>query len=331
MTKLIALFQIRMTGRSCCKKNGLVYLFAMYVTFLLAGCSGNNGKEISASGTIEGTAVNIGTSVSGKVKEVRVDEGSHVKKGDTLVVIDDTEYQIQLRQATANTQSFVSSYRLAVEGSRKEDILQAATAFKTAETDYNRMKELLASNAVTQKQYDDAYAKYIAAQQTYEKLRGGSRPEEISSARERRDYADAQADLLKKKIRDCFLVAPSAGIVTLKAIEPGELVVAGMNVLRITYLEKVKLMIYLNEQQAGNIRLGSTANVSIDANEKKSYDGRVIYISPIAEFTPKNVQTKEERTKLVFGVKIEIDNPDGTLKPGLPADALIPAATQQSN
>jgi len=270
--------------------------------------------------------VNIGTEVAGRVKEVRVDEGAKVSKGDTLLIIDDADYQIQLRQALGNFAAADAQYRLAVQGSRKEDILQAEAAFKSAQGDYSRMKELLASKTVTQKQFDDAEARYISAQQTYEKLKTGLRSDEIVAARARRDQAAAQADQLRKKVSDCYILAPSSGTVTLRAVEPGELVTMGANILRITYLEKVKLTIYVNEADLGRIRLGQEASVKIDSDEERSHTGRIVYISPTAEFTPKNVQTKEERTKLVFGVKIEVDNKDGVLKPGLPADATIRTA-----
>ena len=301
------------------------FLIGTILAISLAGCSGNSRDIIEGSGTIEGTDVDIGTEVTGKVLQVRVDEGSRVTTGDTLVLIDDAEYQIQLRQATANQRSFESSYRLAVEGSRKEDIVQAEANFRNAEADYRRMKDLLASQTITQKQYDDAYARYVTAQQTYEKLQSGSRPEEISGARERRDYAAAQVDLLKKKVHDCTIASPTNGTVTLRAVEPGELVTMGTNLLRLTDLDKVKLTIYVNEEEYGRIRLGQTADVSIDAYPGRSFTGRVVYLSPNAEFTPKNVQTKDERTKLVFAVKIEAENSDGALKPGLPADARIHA------
>jgi HlyD family secretion protein len=186
------------------------------------------------------------------------------------------------------------------------------------------MKALLAEHSVTQKSYDDAYAKYVSADQTYRKLKSGLRPEEIEGTRVRRDQAAAQADLLKKRVRDCHVLAPSAGIITLRGVEPGELVSTGMTVLRLTYLDRVKLMIYVNEADLGNVHLGQTALISIDSFGKgKSVEGKVSYISPLAEFTPKNVQTKEERTKLVFGVRIEAANTDGALKPGLPADAVL--------
>ncbi|MFN0158724.1 MAG: HlyD family secretion protein [Bacteroidota bacterium] len=290
---------------------------------LLAGCSGNDAGSIEASGTIEGTDVNVGTEVAGKIRELRVEEGADVKTGDTLVVIDDTDYQLQLRQAVANELAATAQYRLAVAGSRKEDVIQAESAYKNAGKDYVRLKDLLASQTVTQKQFDDAEARYVAAEQTYQKLVRGLRSDEIAAVAARRDQAQAHADQLRKKVRDCFILAPMHGVVTLRAIEVGELVTMGANVIRITYMEKIKLTIYVNETDLGNVRLGQTATVSIDADSEKKYTGRIVYISPTAEFTPKNVQTKEERTKLVFGVRIEVENPDGSLKPGLPADAVL--------
>jgi len=299
------------------------------VLSILVGCSNNSGDRIEASGTIEGTDVNISSEVLGKVNEVRVEEGTEVNQGDTLVLIDDTDYQIQLRQAMASQEAGEAQYRVAVEGSRKEDILQAEAAFKSAEKDYRRMKELLATQTVTQKQFDDAEARYISAQQTYDKLATGLRKDEVIAIRARRDQAAAQADQLRKKVRDCYVLAPSVGTITLRAVEPGELVGLGTNLVRITYLDKVKLTIYVNEEQISKIHLGQKAAVAIDSGQK--FEGKVIYKSPVAEFTPKNVQTKEERTKLVFGVKILIENPGGTLSPGIPADATISLTDTTTN
>lgn len=300
---------------------------ALALPFMIASCSNGDRNTIEASGTIEGTDVNVAAEVGGKVREIRVQEGSQVARGDTLVIIDDAEYQIQLRQALANLSSFDLAYRLAAAGSRQEDIIQAEAAYRNAEADLVRMKTLLASQTVTQKQYDDASARAIAAEQTYRKFKTGLRPEEVEAAKARRESAAAQADLLRKKVRDCRLVAPSGGTVTLLGIEPGELAVPGMTLLRLTYLDKVKLTIYVGETDLGRIVLGQPAKVSIDAfGADRIFEGRVVYISPVAEFTPKNVQTKEERTKLVFGVKIEVENPEHALKPGLPADARLAVA-----
>lgn len=305
------------------QRSFFILLAASAALAFASGCSGNDGDIIEASGTIEGTNVNISAEVTGKVRQVRVTEGMRVANGDTLVVLDDTEYQIQLRQAEANAAAAEAQYRLALEGSRKEDILQAEAVYKTAEADYSRMKELLAAQTITQKQYDDVYARYVSAQQTHEKLVRGLRKPEIDAARARRDQAEAQADQLRKRIRDCVIRAPQEGTVTLKSVEAGELVTVGAHVVRLTNLDRVKLVIYVNEQQLGNVRLGQDADVTIDGMPDNVFKGRVTFISPTAEFTPKNVQTKEERTKLVFGVKIEVENTSGALKPGLPADARL--------
>jgi HlyD family secretion protein len=294
-------------------------LSAVFVT----ACSDSSANRIEASGTIEGTDVTIAAEVMGRAMHIRVEEGDLVQAGDTLIIINDLEYRIQMRQAMANLDAAEAHYRLALEGFRKEDVLQAEAAFKSAESDYQRMKELISTKTITQKQYDDAYTRYIAAQQTYEKLVRGLRKEEILAARARRDQAAAQVDLLRKRVDDCIITAPQPGVVTLKAVEKGELVTTGSRVMRLTYLRKVTLRIYIPEAELGRVRLGQDVDVTIDSYPDTPFKGSVVYISPVAEFTPKNVQTKEERTKLVFGVKVQVDNPDGVLKPGLPADARI--------
>ncbi|HSQ77138.1 MAG TPA: efflux RND transporter periplasmic adaptor subunit [Bacteroidota bacterium] len=289
-----------------------------------SGCGGNADGLIEASGTIEGTEINVAAEVGGRVLRVAVTEGARVAAGDTLVVINDEEYRLQLKQAEANLASQDAAYRLAREGSRKEDLLQAEAAYTAAKADHQRMVDLLATATITQKQYDDVYARFVAAEQTYAKARTGLRPEEISGARARREGAAAQVELLQKRIRDCTVLAPAPGTVTLRAVEPGELVGMGSHVVRVTFLDKVKLTIYVNEAELGLVNLGQPAEVFIDSfGESRPFSGTVVYISPTAEFTPKNVQTKEERTKLVFAVKIEVNNPDGALKPGLPADAVL--------
>jgi HlyD family secretion protein len=290
---------------------------------LLYGCSGNDSDIIEASGTIEGTDITVASEVVGKIKEVRVQEGARVQVGDTLLIIDDTDYRIQLRQAEANAAASDAQYRLALEGSRREDIVQAEALYKTAEADYKRMKELLAAQTITQKQYDDAYARYVAAEQTYRKLARGLRKAEIDAARARRDQAAAQVEQLLKRVRDCVVLAPTNATVTHRVVEPGEFVTVGAPLLKLTNLDRVTLTIYVNEQQLARVKLRQPAEVRIDGMPDRVFQGTVTFISPTAEFTPKNVQTKEERTKLVFGVKVEVDNRDGALKPGLPADARL--------
>jgi len=296
----------------------------------LAGCSDHSDVVIEASGTIEGTEFRVATEVAGRILSIACDEGTLVKEGDTLIVIDDTEYRIQLRQSVASAEVAEAGYRLALEGSRKEDILQAEAAFDAAKADFERVRDLLASGTVTQKQYDDSYTRFVASEQGYAKLASGLRSQEIVAARALRDQAEAAADQLRKRIRDCAILSPANGIVTLKAVERGELTGVGGNLLRVTSLDPAKLVIYIGETDLGRIRLGQAAGVFIDAFPQREFSGTVTYISSVAEFTPKNVQTKEERTKLVFSVKVNIPNPEGILKPGMPADARLQIQFRES-
>jgi HlyD family secretion protein len=303
-----------------------------------AACSEKGPKTvISASGTIEAIEVNVAAKVSGQVLEIAVDEGDRVGPGDKLAAIDHATLDIQLRQAEAGVRLADAQLALLVKGARAEDIQQAEAAviqaeagLKVADDDARRMRELIKTGSVTPKQKDDAEARLTvakaqrdAAAEALNRLRKLARPEEVQAAEARLAQAAAAADLLRKTISDCTILSPAGGIVTHKAVEAGELVSPGATVVTLVELDSVYVMIYVTEIELGRIRLGDAAEVKIDAFAERTFPGKVTYISPEAEFTPKNVQTKEDRVKLVFGVKVEIENKEGLLKPGLPADAVI--------
>ena len=315
------------------------------VLVALAGLSCSSGRDktvITASGTIEAVEVNVASKIAGQVLTLEVEEGTRVKAGDVLATIDHATADIQLRQADAGVQLAEAQLALLVQGARREDILQAEAALKQAEAnlkvaadDAQRMRELARAGSVTPKQRDDAEARLVvveaqrtAAAETLNKVRRLARPEEIRAAEARLAQARAAADLLAKTIADAAIAAPSGGIVTHKAVEAGELVTPGATVVTVAELDSVFVMIYVTEKELGRVRLGDAAEVRIDSFPDRPFTGRVTYISPEAEFTPKNVQTKEDRVKLVFGVKVEIGNPEGLLKPGLPADAFIRTASE---
>ncbi len=310
------------------------------VLVALAGlaCSSKAAKDvITASGTIEAIEVNVASKVSGQILTLAVEEGARVKPGDVLAMVDHATADIQLRQAEAGVDLAQAQLVLLRNGARREDIQQAEAALKQAEAnlqvaadDARRMRELLQTGSVTTKQRDDAQARLTVAEaqrssaaESLNKVRRLARPEEIQAAEARLAQARAAADLLSKTIADCTIVAPAGGIVTHKAVEAGELVTPGATMVTLAKLDSVYVMIYITEKEMGRARLGDGVEVRIDAFPKRAFDGKVTYISPEAEFTPKNVQTKEDRVKLVFGIKVEIENRDGLLKPGLPADALI--------
>ncbi len=312
---------------------------------LLAGLACSNGRDrnvISASGTIEAVEVRVASKVTGQLLTLAVDEGARVKPGDVLATIDHATADIQLRQAEAGVRLAEAQLALLVKGARSEDIRQAEAALRQADAalkvaadDARRMRGLFATGSVTSKQHDDAEARLTvasaqqsAAGEALNKVRRLARPEEIQAAEARLAQARAAADLLAKAIADSTIIAPAGGMVTHKAAEAGELVTPGTTVFTLADLDSVYVMIFVTGPEIGRIRLGGDVEVRIDAFPDRPFMGKITYISPEAEFTPKNVQTKEDRVKLVFGVKVEIPNPDGLLKPGLPADATIRVAPE---
>lgn len=293
------------------------------LALFLVGCTDNDAREINASGTIETTDVTVSAKVGGEITSLRVDEGSRVVKGDTLASIDRTDLLIQLKQAQANAMAMEAQYRLTRRGFREEDILQAEATFRNAAEDMKRADELSMAQTITQKQFDDTRTRFVIAQQAYEKMQRGSRSEEVEAAQARRNLAVAQVEAIQKKLSDAYVVAPTTGVITEKSVEEGNATLPNGTLFRISRLERVHLTIYIPEADLAHIRLGQEAEVYIDARPDKPLTGRIVRISDRAEFTPKNVQTKDDRTKLVFGVKIEVPNDDYLLKPGMPADARI--------
>jgi membrane fusion protein YbhG len=241
--------------------------------FFPASCTKNGKDEIKASGTIEGTQVDVAAQVAGQLRELRVDEGSIVKVNDTMAILDKVVAEASLSQAQAN--------------------------FNNAQADERRITALFASGSATPKQKDDADARLVLTK--------------------------AALALAQKAVNDCYITSPINGTVTNKVMEVGDLATPGSIVVTVTRLDTVILTIYVSEVELGRLKLGASAEVTTDASRKLVLPGKIVFISPVAEFTPKNIQTREDRVKLVFAVKVEIPNPDGILKPGMPADATIKA------
>jgi HlyD family secretion protein len=298
-------------------------MFLLSLPLLLTACSGKDNGTISASGTLEATEITVGVLVGGRIDTVMVDEGRLVRAGDTLLIVDPTDTWLQLRQAEAANVAAMAQYRMALAGGRKEDIVQAEANFKNAETDLKRMEELWARKSIPEKQYEDATTRFTFAQQQLEKLRRGLRPEEIEMVRAQSDQAAIRVAALRTKLRDHYIVAPANGTLLKRFVERGEVVMPGMSVATIADLSAMHVTIYVPQIELSNIKLGQPASVSVDAFPERTFPGSVMHIASTAEFTPKNIQTKDERTKLVFAVKVKVMNPDGILKAGIPADVVL--------
>lgn len=320
------------------KNRILLTAAASLLVIFLIGCNNNRIPEkIDASGTIEATNVTISSKLSGEIMKMIANEGDNVKDGDTLLVVDNELLEIQLRQAVAAKDAVEAQLNLLKSGTRKEDIAQVEEAVKQAEinnelaeNDFDRMSKLFGTKSITKKQYEDAAARFKltqaqlnAVKENLHKVRNFARPEELKQAEANLNRAAASVELLEKNIRDSYVTSPITGIVVKSYVEKGETVSPMSSLFKVSDLRNVDLVIYVSEEELGYVKPGQKASVSIDAYPDKTYEGKITYISPEAEFTPKNIQTKDERTKLVFAVKIKINNPDLELKPGMPADAVI--------
>jgi membrane fusion protein YbhG len=307
----------------------------------LAACGrGKDEGVISASGHIEATEVRLSSKVAGHVERIRVEEGDKVTAGQEIARIDTTDLRLALDAAVADRAQADADRRLRVAGSRKEDIGEAEAQVERAQADLRgaqedleRMEKLLASGSGTDKSRDDARtrrdmaaASLEAARERLRKLRAGSRPEEIDSAIARVAAADAKIAQLKQQIADAVVTSPVGGTVTEKLAEKGELLTRGTGIVVVTELARPWLTVYVPEPDLGRVRLGQEAEVATDAGQKRT--GHVTFVSSQAEFTPKNVQTPEERAKLVYKIKIGLDNADGLFKPGMPAQARLRATEQ---
>src|SRR5262249_30417564 len=158
------------------------------------------------------------------------------------------------------------------------------------------------------------------------RLRAGSRVEEKDASRARVAAAEARIAQLEQQIKDAVIMSPLPGVVTEKIAEQGELLQAGTPVCEITNLADAWLNVYVPEADLARIRFGQEAEVTTDGGQKRA--GKVSFVASEAEFTPKNVQTRDERVKLVFKIKIALDNADGMFKPGMPAEARLQAQVQ---
>ncbi len=304
---------------------------------LLACSSENDNNTIEESGTIETKEVLISAKTGGTIIKKLFNEGDKVKAGDTLIILDTEALEIQLMQTIAAEKAANAIYKQLINGARKEDIKaseellkQAKANYENAEKDYIRMKNLYDSKAITKKQFDDAETRYTvtksqlkAAEESYTKNKNIARPEELEQAKANLDKATAAVLAVKKNIKDCYITAPIPGVISENFFEIGELVVPSASLCKINNPDDVEIKIYVSETVLGKVKIGQKALISVDTFPNKTYEGKVIYISPNAEFTPKNIQTKEERTKLVYAVKIKVKNDNSELKNGMPADAKI--------
>ena len=289
------------------------------------------------SGNVEVTEVNVGFKTPGRIVGLLVEEGAKINDKDKLAVLDSAELESQVVQARAFLNETTIRLGELKAGPRSQEVglakanqQQAEAELDKAGKDYERAKALYKKDAIAAQDLDAAKKGYEVAvarrQQAAEGLslvREGPRKEEKAAAESRVRQAEAALKALSERLKDTVASSPVAGVVLRKNVENGEMVAAGVPVYTIGELGRPWIKVYVKEDKLGLIKLGQKAEVSVDSFPGKKYQGHVSFISSEAEFTPRNVQTQEERVKLVFGVKVSVININDELKPGMPADVKI--------
>jgi HlyD family secretion protein len=314
----------------------LILALALFVFFRYWKDHENNTR-LSASGTIEATEVDIAPKITGRIDTVNVDEGDRTEAGQILVLLDGRELAAKAGAAEASVGVAEANLKNLLAGSRDQEIKKAEAALQEAEadlekarTDWDRADGLHAEKLTSdqdwetaRRNFDVAKARRREALESLDLVTAGTRREEIEAARAELKRARASLDLATAELENTRLLSPINGTVLLRNREPGETASPEIPVLTVGDLDHLWVTIYIRETDLGRIKLNQEAEVSVDAFPGRIYPGRVSYISDEAEFTPKTIQSPEERIKLVFRVKVAVENKNGELKPGMPADVKL--------
>jgi len=302
-------------------------------------------NQLTLSGNIEAHESLVGFKVPGRIVELPVEEGQQVAQGALLARLDDADLKQRIRIDEAAVGVRESNLALTLAGTRQQEVKAAQQTMIDAEADLaqkkldnERAQKLFAKDEVSAQERDLAAtalqhteAIFKAAEQRYSEAVEGSRKEDIAIARANLNQAGASLGLSQVNLSYSILRAPSAGVVTVRQAELGEVVASGSPVVTLSDLDHIWLRAYIAETDLGRIHWGQDAIITTDTYPGKQYYGRISFIASIAEFTPKSVQTFKERVTLVYRIKIDIDNPNHELKPGMPADARIDLAASKQN
>ncbi|HQI01520.1 MAG TPA: efflux RND transporter periplasmic adaptor subunit [Deltaproteobacteria bacterium] len=334
------------------KKRIVIVIFAALLVLVVGlvyyGQRRAGKGEMYYSGTIEAIESNLAFQASGSVIRVEAREGEAVRTGDVLAELDSSEFAARLDQARAALEKAVKAKEqleelLAIYSSTlPEDVRRARANVDVARNTMidskrndERYEELFRRGVVSQKERDSVNLAYenslsklheadaVLAQAESNLRKIDSTKKDIEAAQAQIDLSKAALEQAKIQLGYTKLTAPYSGIITSRNVEPGEFVSPGREVLSLSDLSRVDLKVFVDETDIGKVRPNQKVDVVVDAFPGKFFKGRVSYISPEAEFTPKIIQTKKERVKLVYLVKVSVPNPKFELKTGMPADAFL--------
>ena len=323
------------------KRIGISLLIAAVAAFgvwLAWGRDGGPAAGITASGTVEATDANLGFLVPGRVAEVRVVEGDRVQAGAELARLDTRELDAQREAARADVEAAEAALAELRAGARTQEISGAEAGVRSAvrraeeaEDNAARARTLFEGGAISRQALDRAESEQAAARaaadqarEALDLLREGPREEVLRVGRARLAQAEARLASAEAARANAVILAPFEGVVTVRHREPGEAVSPGAPVLTLLDTDDRWVRIYVREDRLGGVRLGAGATIVSDTYPDRVVQGEVVFIGSEAEFTPRNVQTAEERTRLVYPVRVRITgDPELILKPGLPADVTL--------
>ena len=283
------------------------------VSLLIAGCK-NKSDQADAYGNFEATEVIVSAETSGRILKFDVTEGTEIDQGTEIALIDTVLFHLQKAEIIAGMKGVRT--RINSINAQNDVLSQQITNLNV---NIARTENMLKNDAATQKQYDDLTGQAAVI----EKQIAANNTQKASVAAELSVYESKTATLNEQIIRSC-VKSPLKGTVIEKYAEAGEIAAAGKPLVKIADLSVIKLKVYVSGAQLGSIKTGQNCTVRVDEGNKeyKSFPGTISYISGKAEFTPKIIQTKEERVTLVYAVTIDVKN-DGTMKSGMPGEAIF--------
>jgi len=279
-------------------------------------------KPLLFSGTIEARDVEVGSLTGGRVVRVAALEGSQVHRGDPVVVLETDLIELQIRQQQARVAQARANLARALRGPRSEDVARARAEAQNAEAERRRLKSLLDQGVIGQQQYDAASTAAKTSAETLREKERGNLPEEIEAARAALKQEEEQLAYLTRQKGESVVVSPADGVVESMDLRPGDLVAPNQPVARILEPSQIWVRIWVPEPQLGRVRLGQRTAIRVDTFPAREFSGKVVEIRTQAEYTPRNVQTLDQRMDTVFGVKVAID-PVPELKPGMSATVRI--------
>ncbi|MBU4684319.1 secretion protein HlyD [Cedecea davisae] len=303
---------------------------------------GRQDDGLTLYGNVDIRTVNLSFRVGGRLAALEVDEGDAIKSGEPLGLLDKAPYENALRQAEANVAAAQAKYDLIIAGYRDEEIAQAAAqvnqaqaAYDYAQNFYQRQQGLWATRTISANELENARssseqakASLKAAKDKLSQYRSGNRPQEIAQAQASLQQAKAQLAQSQLDLQDTTLIAPSDGTLLTRAVEPGSMLNAGSTVLTLSLTRPVWVRAYINEASLGEAKPGSELLIYTDGRPDKPYHGKIGFVSPTAEFTPKTVETPDLRTDLVYRLRIIVTDADDTLRQGMPVTVKFNGGTQ---